>query len=170
MTRFEELCELASRRIVKFEELKRQTIHAADGLVGGWNHYLGVSDEDWAKCYEVDREMKKTKARFTQLPELCFHYDTFWYFIMAHDFVDPANPPLTYHVEFPVGLKKVDEGFLVKMPAGDDYLVAGNAFDDTTGKNEQAFYNEMFNRLKELLANPWVKPPKLFGFHASPMR
>lgn len=154
MNKFEELRILALQKRKQFRELRDECNRFATQLVQGLRGYLG-SPIDAVYCVEVDRE-HRTLGKQMELPALCYCYDTFWYFCLGFDFLSPENG---YKIELLIGIKKIGNGFTVKLPVR-DYQIDR---DDQT-----EFYEQLYNALKEDLSRPWTQEaPKTFGFTMS---
>jgi hypothetical protein len=84
MSKFDELTALAVQKRQGFLDLRNECNQFAARLVHGLKTYLG-SPKGAIYCIEVDRE-HRTQGERTPFANLCFCYDTFWYFYLGFDF------------------------------------------------------------------------------------
>lgn len=155
MNKFEELKILALQKRKQFRELRDECNHFATQLVNGLREYLG-SPINAVYCVKVDKEHRIVEQP-TESPDLCYCFDTFWYFLLRFDFQIKEN--VSAKIGLLVGTKKTENGFTVKLPVG-DYQI--DSPDDQT-----EFYEQLYNALKEDLSRPWTQAPKTFGFTMS---
>lgn len=162
MNKFDELTTLGLKKRQGFLELRDECNLFAAQLVQGLRGYLG-SPIDAVYCVEVDREHQKTGQQL-KVPDLCFCYDTFWYFYLGFDFPTTEKMggmavPTGYKIGLPVGIKKIGNGFTVKLPARD--------YQIDNPDQQTDFYEKLYNALKEDLSRPWTQAPKTLGFTMS---
>jgi len=152
MGKFDELTALALQKAERFSDLNSECNAFAAGLVRALRTYL-ESPARSVYCDEVDRDHRR-KNNPRPLPDLCFCYDTFWYFYLGFDFPGPEHP--AYSVGLLVGLKKTSSGFTVKLPDKDFRL------DDTNQQSD--LFDYLLGRLREILSRPWTQEAQTLGF------
>jgi hypothetical protein len=158
MARFEELRGMALKKNEAFNELAMECNAFGRKLVHGLRKYLDAPDKA-ILCYEVDRQYQQV-GEPSLFVNLCFCFDAFWYFSLEITFssdTEVAGTPVSYLcLGVLVGVMKVGSGFKVRMPDKDLQI------DDEAG--QAAFYDWIFNSLKESLSRPWTQPQNKLGF------
>lgn len=151
INKFEELSILGRQKRERLRELRNECNNFATQLVQGLRSYLG-SPISAVYCVEVNREHRSI-GQPMELPDLCYCYDTFWYFILGFDFRSTENG---YKIALLVGIKKIENGFTVKLPTRDCRI--------DKQEKQMEFYEQLYNDIKENLSRPWTQVPKTFGF------
>ena len=161
MSRFEELRNLALQRSHAFVHYSEECHTFAILLVSLLKTYLGCPD-GVLHFYEVDREHNLREE--TRGPNLCFCFDSYWYFSLGIDFpyAEPVAAALgpAYHIRVEIGIKKIGSEFSIRLPEK-DFRVAAPA-------DANHFCEHVFESLKGLLERPWTEPRKTtIGFTTS---
>jgi len=147
MERYDELATLGAEKVRSFEQVGGEVHTFCNRLLVGLRSYMG-GPQNAILAQEVDRD-HKTQGKPIPIALPCFCFDTYWYFYLWVIFP-------TQYIGVLVGVHKTGKEYIVRLPETEFRIP-----DEVA---QQAFYEYLFDSIKQTLNSRFTRTEKNFGF------